>query len=312
MILHTVRRGDTLRGIACRYRLPPGTLREANPQLVCATQLRPGTVLMVPLPQKPCGSAAVCFCPNADAPAFDSAALAPTWASVFTCSVSAGGELRPVGLAAPEQFQGCGRLLTVKNLSEAGSFSGSAAHPVLTDAEIQAAFLQNLLAFLDRNVLSGVVLEFAYVFPFDRDPFQRFLPRLSERLHERGYLLFSVLPPQSGPEQFSLGGTACFCADHGNAADFVIVKSVDDSPAALRDVLSHAVSEIPHGKILADLSDFSLSLPLRAEDVRRKECALRLAAEFGLAGFCCREPGCLLPPFSTILTGLYRVEQAHT
>ena len=312
MILYTVRRGDTLCGIARQYRLPPEMLRYANPHLIGAEQLRPGTVLMVPLPQKPCGNAAVCFCPCADAPISGSAVLSPTWASVITCCVSAGGELLPVGTAAPEQLESCGRLLTVKNLSQSGSFSGSAAHPVLTDGEIQAAFLQNLLAFLDRNALIGVVLEFAYVFPFEREQFRRFLQRLSERLHERGYLLFSVLPPQSGAEQFSLGGAACCNADHGNAADFVILKSADDSLTALRDVLSDAVSEIAHGKILADLSGFTPGLPLRAESVRRAEAALRLAGEFGIAGFCCREPSCLLPPFSCFLTGLYRVESAHS
>ena len=300
--LYTVRRGDTLHGIVRRYGLPLACLIAANPQITDPNRIQIGQTLRVPLGG--CGQGEILvngYISGAARASLEAQLPYLSFLSPFSYRADAEGGLTKdysFDDTAAESF-GAARLLTVTNQRAGGGFSGDIAHAIFRDETVQGRFLENLGRELAKGGYYGLNLDFEYVFPYDREAYNSFLQRLSERLHCLGYLLVTALAPKVGGDQQGLLYTAHDYAAHSRAADYVVLMTYEwgytyGPPMAVapiervRQVLDYAVSVMPAGKILLGVPNYGYdwTLPFRqgsAARVLSNVGAVTLAGQAGAA-----------------------------
>ncbi len=121
-----------------------------------------------------------------------------------------------------------------------------------------------------------VVVDFEYIYGFDRDSYSQFIRRLAGVLHPFGALLAVAVAPKISASQEGLLYTAHDYAALGAAADVVIIMTYEwgytyGPPMAvspvnqIRKVLEYAVTEMPPGKIMMGFSNYGYdwTLPWR-------------------------------------------------
>ena len=300
--VYTVRQGDTLWQIARRHGVPLACLIAANPQIADPNRIVPGQVLRIPLGGCERGEILVNgYISSAARAALETQLPYLSFLSPFSWRADAEGGLTKdyrMNEELAAQY-GAALLLTVTNLSAAGGFSGEIAHAIFRDEAVQERFLQNLETALCEGGYYGVNLDFEYVFPYDREAYNRFLLRLSERLHSLGYLLVTALAPKSSDSQTGLLYSAHDYAAHGSAADYVVLMTYEwgytYGPAMavapidrVRQVLDYAVSVMPAGKLLLGVPNYGYdwTLPFRqgsAARVLSNTGAVTLAGQAGAA-----------------------------
>lgn len=185
-------------------------------------------------------------------------------------------------------------LLSIGNLADTGGYSSDTAHALITDDAAQLALFETLLPILELRHLKGVNFCFQYLFPFDRDAYSAFLDRASQLLHRRGYLVFVSLPLRFESTLFHSGHDSAFIS---KLCDRVLLISrgqgrrnsppgPDTTLPELRRALADAVSLIPSGKILLDLSVPACrwALPWRMGDIGELMTSERALATAKAAG----------------------------
>ena len=268
MHIYVARPGDSPYSVARRFMTDVEALCELN-QLRDPTRLTAGLGLAIPGGEA--GTAgmevAACVFPNADGESLLESLPYLSYLCPFSCAVSAAGELS----APPEKWleaageQAAAVLLTVTNIAEGGVFSGDAAHALFTEETAQDAFFEALLPALAAGGYYGACLSFQYVYPYDREAYNRFLRRAADTLHDRGYFLVTAVTPSSGDGRQGMPEQAHDYAVHGQCADRVALMTYDwgysySKPQAvspvnrIRPVLDYAVKQIPAGRILMGLS----------------------------------------------------------
>jgi spore germination protein len=274
--VHTVSRGETLSGIARRYGLELYLLLAANPQISDPNRIFPGQRIRIPLSEPRLGRTLV----NGYITDAGDATLTETlpylsFLSPFSYRSDLQGELTPtfnVNLSLSDEAR-TANLLTLTNLRAQGGFSSDIAHAVLTDQTVQDNFLENVEAILSRGGWYGIGLDFEYVYPFDRESYNQFLRRVTDRMHALGYLVITALAPKISDSQQGLLYTAHDYAFHGRTADYVVLMTYEwgytYGPAQavaplnrVRQVLDYATSVMPAGKILMGVPNYGYNWTL--------------------------------------------------
>lgn len=158
-------------------------------------------------------------------------------------------------------------LLTVTNLGESG-FSSRIGHAVLTDSAVQDRVLEGILALVREKDYYGLNINFEYLYPFDRDSYSRFVARAAQLLHPLGCPVSTAIAPKESDDQPGFLYAAHDYAQHGKAADRVILMTYEwgytfGAPQAvspvnrIRRVLDYAVTVIPRGKLLMGFSNYA-------------------------------------------------------
>ena len=158
-------------------------------------------------------------------------------------------------------------LLTLTNLLETGGFSSQIAHAILTDQTVQDTFLENVEALLRQGGWYGVNVDFEYIYQFDRESYNQFLRRLTERMHRLGYIVVTALAPKLSDDQQGLLYSAHDYAAHGQIVDYVVLMTYEwgytYGPAMavaplnmVRKVLDYAARVIPAGRILMGIPNY--------------------------------------------------------
>lgn len=266
----TVSRGDTLTSIARRHGVSLQRLISANPQIADPNRIYPGQAIVIPTDGRQMREIIV----NGYAThAADStlAATLPylTFLSPFSYRSDLFGNLTPTFdlNTALSGGQRTANLLTLTNLLEAGGFSSQIAHAILTDQTVQDAFLENTEALLRQGGWYGVNVDFEYVYQFDRESYNQFLRRLTERMHRLGYIVVTALAPKLSDGQQGLLYSAHDYASHGQTVDYVVLMTYEwgytYGPAMavapinmVRRVLDYAAQVIPAGKILMGIPNY--------------------------------------------------------
>jgi len=273
---HTVRSSQTLSGIARSYGVSLQRLIAANPQIQNPNRIDPGQVLVIPSAQRSPGRILVNgYITDASDSTLRAALPYLTFLSPFSYRSDMEGELFPTFNVNTELSAGydVANLLTVTNLRAQGGFSSDIAHAILTDQGVQNNFLENLEQALAGGDYYGVNVDFEYVYPFDRQSYNQFLSRLTERMHALGYIVVTALAPKLSDEQQGLLYTAHDYAFHGRTADYVVLMTYEwgytYGPAMavapinmVRRVLDYAVSVIPAGKILLGVPNYGYNWTL--------------------------------------------------
>ena len=266
----TVSRGDTLYAIARRYGVSLARLMAANPQITDPNRIYPGQTVIIPADGQPMREIIVnSYVTDAADGTLNATLPYLTFLSPFSYRADLSGNLTPtfhLNLALSGGHR-TANLLTLTNLKEAGGFSSQIAHVILTDQTVQDNFLNNVEALLGQGGWYGVNVDFEYVYQFDRESYNQFLRRLTERMHHLGYIVVTALAPKLSEGQQGLLYSAHDYAAHGRTVDYVVLMTYEwgytYGPAMavaplnmVRQVLDYATQVIPAERILMGVPNY--------------------------------------------------------
>lgn len=298
---HTVNTGESLYSIARNYGLSVADLQKANPQ-IDPQRLIPGTVINIPLPSPRLGTIYVngyAF-PTINRGVLQQTLPYLTYLSIFSYEVRPDGSLSTIDdapLIAAARAQRVAPMMVITNIEEGASFSSELAHTILTNEQVQSTLINNVINTLKSKNYAGLDIDFEYIFPQDKERYNAFLRRVSQRLKPLGYTLTTALAPKTSADQKGLLYEAHDYAVHGQVADHVILMTYEwgytYGPAQavapineVRKVLDYAVTEIPSEKILMGMPNYGYdwTLPFvegsAAKTITNTE-AVNLAARVG-------------------------------
>lgn len=296
----TVRPGDTLYSIARRYGVSLPRLIAANPQVTDPNRIYPGQTVVIPADGRQTREIIVNgYVTDAADSTLNAALPYLTFLSPFSYRSDLAGNLTPtfhLNLTLSGGHR-TANLLTLTNLLEGGGFSGQIAHAILTDQAVQDTFLENVEALLRQGGWYGVNVDFEYVYQFDRESYNQFLRRLTDRMHRLGYLVVTALAPKLSEGQQGLLYEAHDYAAHGQTVDYVVLMTYEwgytYGPAMavapldkVRQVLDYATRAIPAGKILMGVPNYGYdwTLPFAQGTAARSLSNIEAAALAGQVG----------------------------
>lgn len=296
----TVRPGDTLYSIARRHGVSLPRLIAANPQVTDPNRIYPGQTVVIPADGRQTREIIVNgYVTDAADSTLNAALPYLTFLSPFSYRSDLAGNLTPtfhLNLTLSGGHR-TANLLALTNLLEGGGFSGQIAHAILTDQAVQDTFLENVEVLLRQGGWYGVNVDFEYVYQFDRESYNQFLRRLTDRMHRLGYLVVTALAPKLSEGQQGLLYEAHDYAAHGQTVDYVVLMTYEwgytYGPAMavapldkVRQVLDYATRAIPAGKILMGVPNYGYewTLPFAQGTAARSLPNIEAAALAGRVG----------------------------
>ena len=160
-------------------------------------------------------------------------------------------------------------------------FNSDLAHTILNTQTVQETLINDVLNTMKTKGHRGLNIDFEYIYPYDREPYNRFLQKVTTRLHAEGFTVSTALAPKSSGTQQGLLYEAHDYPAHGRLADFVVLMTyewgwIGGPPMAvspvndIRKVLDYAVTAIPRDKILMGMSvyGYDWTLPFVAGQSR--------------------------------------------
>lgn len=135
------------------------------------------------------------------------------------------------------------------------------AHVVLSNADIRANLITNIINTMKIKGYLGVNIDFENVLPSDRENYNEFLELTVQRMHAENFFVSTALAPKTGESQQGLLYEAHDYEAHGRIVDFVVLMTYEwgyrlGPPQAIsplnriKQVLDYAVTVIPREKIL--------------------------------------------------------------
>lgn len=281
-IRHVVIPGESIYSIAQNYGVSVDIILRANPQITNPMLIYPGQIILVPNVTQKLGNIDVngyAF-PNINMEVLRKTLLYLTYLSIFSYEVREDGSLNSINdksLIEIVREAGVAPVMVITNLESGGGFSSDLARTILTDEEVQANLINNIITTLEEKNYYGVDVDFEYIYPENREDYNNFLRKLNVRLDPLGYALITSLAPKISGDQQGLLYEAHDYPVHGEIADHVILMTYEwgytfGPPMAVapinevEKVLKYAVTAIPRDKILMGIPNYGYNwvLPYQA------------------------------------------------
>ena len=271
-VSHTVAPGESLYSIARRYDTTVFRILSANPSITNPAQIKVGQVIVIPFSNERLGTIDVngyAF-PSINSTTLENTLPHLTYLSIFSYQVRPDGSLAPiqdVPLIQAARRQNVGPMMVITNIKEGASFNSELAHTILTDQNVQNTLLDNVVKTLNEKKYFGLDVDFEYIFPSDRENYNRFIQKVIDRLRPLGYTITTALAPKTSADQPGLLYEAHDYAAHGALVDHVILMTYEwgytYGPARavaplnlVEEVLKYAVTVIPSKKILMGIPNY--------------------------------------------------------
>lgn len=270
-VSYRVKQGDSLFSIARNYNTSVSVILSANPTLTNRSRLYPGQVITIPFPNAMLGNADVNgFSVSTPEPTLRETLPYLTYISPFSWQADQYGGITPINDERIRNAASATRtasLMCLTNIEPGGGFSSDITHSLLTNAAAQDALMTNIKAALRQRNYYGVIFDFEYIYPFDRESYNQFLRRAVRELHALGYIVMTAIAPKISAAQTGTLYEAHDYPVHGELVDFVIIMTYEwgyiYGPAMavapvdqVRKVLDYAVSVIPSRKILMGMPNY--------------------------------------------------------
>lgn len=271
-IVYTVVQGDSLFTIANKYNVSLERLIAANANMNFPYIIRPGDKITIPLSLEKLGemeSNGFVFPTVSDSTLSE---ILPhlTFISPFSYEVREDGSISPLNdtnVVTQAREVGVAPLMTITNIQEGGGFSGDITNKIFTNEEAEDALITNIINTMEAKDYFGIVVDFEYLHPSDKDNYTNFLKKLTDALHPLNYVVMVALAPKISADQ---PGTLYEAHDYqaiGQIVDRAIIMTYEwgylyGPPLAVapinpvREVLDYAVSAIPHNKILMGVPNY--------------------------------------------------------
>lgn len=271
--VHVVKQGDTISAIAKRYGVTQSQIIQANPQIGANGILKVGQTVVIPAaPTNKLGTIEVngYVFPSSDMQVVRSSLNSLTYLSIFSYEVRPDGSLNSIDDDKWIQLARANKvapIMVITNIREGGKFNSDIGHSILTNEVAQANLIRNVENTLKAKKYYGVNIDFEYLFQNDKQSYNDFIQRITNRMHDLGYKVFTALAPKLNGTQVGLLYEAHDYAFHGKTVDRVILMTYEwgylaGPPQAVapldqvRKVLDYAVTVIPRDKILMGVPNY--------------------------------------------------------
>ena len=268
---HTVTRGESMYSIAKKYGLALSDLLQANPSIASPYTIYPEQVIIIP-PLPKIGAMEV----NGFAFPFISPEVLAntlpnlTYFSPFSYEVLPSGMLTNLSdeqIVQQAIAAGVEPLMVITNMDPDGGFSGEITTSLFTNQQAKQTLFEQIILTMQQKSYRGLVVDFEYINPADRDAYTAFLHEFKSVLSQNKYSLFVAVAPKTSATQT---GTLYEAHDYesiGQIADRVIIMTYEwgytyGEPQAVaplnevQKVLNYAVSAIPAHKILMGIPNY--------------------------------------------------------
>ncbi len=267
---YTVQRGDTLSKIASQYAIPLESLYQIN-SLSSDSVIYPGDVLKISFENQdkvPMEINGYVY-PNVEEDVLAKMLPYLTYLSIFAYPVSSSGDLINIedeSLISLSRNYNVAPMMVIANLSN-GSFDSDLVNTILNDEKIQENLIANILENLKSKNYYGLDIDFEYLYPEDREAYNDFLRKITEALHQEGFIVTTAIAPKTSADQVGLLYEAHDYSSHGKIVDHIIIMTYEwgytwseAMPVApldrVEEVIAYAVSEIPSEKILMGIPNY--------------------------------------------------------
>lgn len=294
--------GDSLYSIAKKYGTTVFHILASNPEITDPSKISIGQEILITFPRKKLGTIEVngyAF-PNIDINTLENTLPHLTYLSIFSYLVRADGSLVSINdseLTTLARQYKTASLMVVTNIKEGGSFDSELAHTILSDENIQNKLLDNIVKVLNDKRYHGLNIDFEYLYPRDKENYNKFLKKAVDKLRPLGYSVSTAVAPKTSADQKGLLYEAHDYQAHGKILDHVIIMTYEwgytfgpPLPVApynlVEEVIQYAVKEIPSNKILMGIPNYGYdwTLPFvkgtAARSISNTE-AIKLASEVG-------------------------------
>lgn len=286
---YIVRQGDSLYSIAKKLNISYQSLAKANPSLG-SHPLNIGEKITLPTKAKDTIITNGYIEPNVPKAVEHVQEAAPglTYLTVFSYHADANGNLKAPDdqaiLAAIKQTN-VQPIMAITNLLE-GQFSKELGTKILTSKSVQDKLITNVLAVVRAKGFKGVNVDFEYLGSNLRQPYNKFIKRLADRLHQEGYIIASSLAPKTSGEQVGAWYESHDYQFHGKVCDFVVLMTYEwgwsgGPPMAVspitqvEKVIDYARSVMPERRIVMSVPLYGYDWTLPYEKGGKFALALR-------------------------------------
>lgn len=277
---YTVQAGDTLESISATTGVSPLTLVQNNPSLITG-RLFAGETLALAFEGAKEGTLALTgyAYPFIQRDILFHALPYLTYLTIFGYGFTVNGDLIPVDdnqlIAYANQF-GVGPVMLLSTVTESGTFSTERATIMLSNPEIQAHLINQIVANMNEKGYVGLDIDFEFIEPDLREAYFTFIENMTRRLNAEGYFVNVDLAPKISADQPGLLYEAHNYQRIGAIADTVLVMTYEwgytyGPPMAVAPlnnverVLNYALTEIPREKILMGIPNYGYDWPLPYE-----------------------------------------------
>lgn len=271
-VSHTAVPGESLYTIARSYQTTVQQLLAVNPGITNPARILAGQTITIPVVSGRLGTIDVngYAIPGIPAEVLSETLPYLTYISIFSYQVKADGTMN-----APEDgaiLQAALRahtapMMVITNTVEGRGFNSDVAHAVLTDEQVSDTLLNNIVAVLQQKNYFGLNIDFEYIYQRDRESYNSFLRKTTEKLRPLGYIVTTALAPKTSAGQRGLLYEAHDYPAHGALVDQVILMTYEwgytYGPARaiaplnlVEQVVQYAVSVIPNKKILMGIPNY--------------------------------------------------------
>lgn len=226
--------GQTLFSISQEYGVPLDELIKANPGLN-PLNLRPGDTVMIPVARRekrrPILVNGYAY-PSINTNSLNCVLPFLTFLSPFSYKLTPTAELvtpDDSDLIFRAQRSAVMPIMVVTNIFDKG-FSTEVLSVILASEELQERLIGNILSELTGKNYYGVNMDIEYIAPDDRERYNAFLERLTERLHNEGFIVMSALAPKISADQPGVLYEAHDYAEQGRIADYIIIMTYECDP----------------------------------------------------------------------------------
>lgn len=278
---YTVRSGDTIYSIARRFGVTQNAIFSANPNIGPDGRIIPGQIIVIPGTERKLGTIEVngYIFPGSDESIVRPALPSLTYLSIFSYQVSEDGSLNDID---DEKWIRIARennvapIMVIANIRETGGFNSDIASAIFASESVQDTLINNIINIMRQKNYYGLNIDFEYIYPSDKENYNNFLQKITDRLNALGYIVLTAVAPKLTGDQQGLLYEAHDYPAHGRIVDRVILMTYEwgylagppQAVAPLREVrrvLDYAVTVIPRNKILMGIPNYGYDwvLPYR-------------------------------------------------
>lgn len=278
--LYTIKSQDSLFELSKRFKVSVQDIIDANPQIIDPNMLSYGQEIKIVYdnPKKVSKEINGFAYPSISIEVLRQTLPYLTYLSVFSYLINEDGTINDLDderLIREAYRYSVVPLMTITNISsdESGEFNTELIGNILNNNTTKATLIESILQKMKEKDYLGVVFDFEYLEPKDKDIYNKFLSDAKARFDDFGYILISALAPKVSSNQKGLLYEAHDYKYHGDVMDRVILMTYEwgylygpAMPVAPIDevnkVIEYAVTVIPPDKILMGIPNYGYDFEL--------------------------------------------------